>query len=117
MIGDKRKTSKSYPKVDWKPYRKVVVREWARMNSPQDLAMMAKMDEAWLMWAEGYGMLFGEQNMDDEELEMNVLMFCKMEQYRPFVQTVDGAKMPVFDVTGFPLAKSLAEWLVTHEID
>jgi len=97
--------------VKYEPVKEIVVRDWARLTSPEDLARMVAVAAAGhavsVSWAEGMvfaayplsGESFSKAIIKEAKLYYASIYFASMPSFQPVIETKDGIRVPVIDLS------------------
>jgi len=113
--------------VRYEPIKEIVVRDWARLTSPEDLARMVAVAAAGhavsVSWAEGVafaayplsGERFSKALIEEAKLYYAAIYFALMPNFHPVIETKDGIRVPVVNLSSSLVAKKIATWLKDRE--
>jgi len=111
--------------IDYEPFRQIVVMEYTRFNTPDDLARFISVAAggrpAGVYWTKGvvffyYPMpttteIVAKALLEERKTYWAFVGYALMPEYRPIIETKEKIMVPVIDMSTSPLFQKAAQWL------
>jgi hypothetical protein len=111
--------------ISYEPFRQVVIMEYMRFKSPDDLARFLNVaaggKPTGLYWANEVAFFYyplasntelaTKALLDERKVYWAFVGFAAMAEYRPIIETKEKIMMPVVDLSSSPLFKKATQWL------
>lgn len=121
--------TESKVKVNYEPFKEIVVMQRNYFSSPDDLARFASIiaggKTAGLYWADGVAFLYfllpastdiaAKALIEEGRIYWTSVGYALMPRYRPIIETKEKIMVPVIDLSSNTLIREVANWLKQWE--